>query len=66
MDVNSVPHTSARQIGRKLEELDRQIHDCLDDIRKNLRELEEVSGDGASRPANFADALRQALDKPSE
>ena len=38
-------HTSnTNVIGRKLDEMDRQIHTCLKDIRKNLKELEQVSG----------------------
>ena len=57
-------------IGRRLDELDRQIHTCLRDIRKNLKELEQVSGDEAPRqtPAKtgpdkrFADLLKTALD----
>ena len=38
-------------IGRRLDELDRQIHTCLKDIRKNLKELEQVSGQDDSAPA---------------
>ena len=64
-------------IGRRLDELDRQIHTCLRDIRKNLKELEQVSGDEDTRqpPATtgpdkrFADLLKTALedrDPPTE
>ncbi len=38
-------------IGRRLDELDRQIHTCLKDIRKNLKELEQVSSQDDSTPA---------------
>ena len=60
MELNPFTNANTRQIGRQLEQLDREIHDCLQDIRKNLRELEEVRGD-TKHPGNFADAFLQAL-----
>ena len=38
-------------MGRRLNELDRQIHTCLKNIRKNLKELEQISGQDDSAPA---------------
>ena len=59
-------------IGRRLDELDRQIHTCLRDIRRNLKELEQVSGDDdTSQPAatskpgagqQFAALLKTAIE----
>lgn len=47
--------SNSNVIGRRLDELDRQIHTCLKDIRKNLKELEQVSGhDDSVRPAAAA------------
>jgi hypothetical protein len=42
--------SNSNVIGRRLDELDRQIHTCLKDIRKNLKELEQVSGQDDSAP----------------
>jgi uncharacterized alpha-E superfamily protein len=48
-------HTSnTNVIGRKLDEMDRQIHTCLKDIRKNLKELEQVSGSEETARATAA------------
>ncbi len=39
-----IPHAAnTHLIGRQLAELDREIHSALQDIRRNLEELEEVS-----------------------
>ena len=43
--------SNSNVIGRRLDELDRQIHTCLKDIRKNLKELEQVSSQDDSTPA---------------
>ena len=65
-------NTSNLNVGRRLEELDRQIHTCLKDIRKNLKELEQVSGHDDSAPAKadkrFSTLFKAALqdqDPPS-
>jgi len=53
----------SHQLGRRLEEIDQQIHTCLRDIRRNLAELERVSeqGDGATGGDRFADVLGKAM-----
>ncbi len=61
----------SHQLGRRLEEIDRQISTCLTDIRRNLAELERVSqrGDaprtdgrlGGQSDGRFADALDKAM-----
>ena len=60
--------TPLTQIGRRLEELDQQIHTCLKDIRRNLAELESVSeneegaGDDGSG-GRFADMLKASISR---
>ena len=55
------------QIGRRLEELDQQIHTCLKDIRRNLAELERVSekeeGGGDRSGGGFADMLKASMSR---
>ena len=46
--AEGIPGTRPR-IWRRLEELDREIRDCLEDIRQTLRELEES---GKETPGN--------------
>ena len=59
----------SHQLGRRLEEIDRQIHTCLRDIRQNLAELERVSRRGetgrTAAPGSFADVLGKAMDANS-
>ncbi|MFH1567810.1 MAG: hypothetical protein ABIL09_07395, partial [Gemmatimonadota bacterium] len=56
----------SHQLGRRLEEIDRQIHTCLRDIRQNLAELERVSGRGetgrTAAPGRFADVLGKVME----
>ena len=54
------------RIGRRLEELDQQIHTCLRDIRHNLAELGKVSdkdtGLSSGAPdSQFADVLKSSI-----
>lgn len=53
----------SHQLGRRLEEIDRQIHTCLRDIRRNLAELERVSKrpDPPATGDSFADVLGEAM-----
>ena len=53
----------SHQLGRRLEEIDRQIHTCLRDIRRNMAELEHASRRGDAPPAGgrFADVLGDAI-----
>jgi len=53
----------SHQLGRRLEEIDRQISTCLTDIRRNLAELERVSqqGDTPRTGDRFADVLGKAM-----
>lgn len=57
--------SNSNVIGRRLDELDRQIHTCLKDIRKNLKELEQVSGHDDTAPAKadtrFSTLFKAAL-----
>lgn len=75
MSITPLSH----QLGRRLEEIDRQISTCLTDIRRNLAELERVSqrGDGPQisggqvngpqvggpSGGRFADVLGKAMDR---
>ena len=65
--------TGISQIGRRLEELDQQIHTCLRDIRHNLAELEKVSGWNSTASGGksehtpgtgrFADMLKSSISR---
>ena len=59
-----LPPLGNQQLGRQLAELDREIHDALKDIRRNMEELEAVSrrGDGVRPGQNFSDVLKDTLD----
>ena len=58
--------TTPVNIGRRLEELDQQIHTCLRDIRHNLAELEKVSDKDSGHSSGgsdsqFADMLKSSI-----
>ncbi|MEE2659720.1 MAG: hypothetical protein VX733_14525 [Candidatus Latescibacterota bacterium] len=59
-------------IDRRLQEIDREIHSALRNIRRNLEELEQASRSRSSTVAptssgdSFADLLRSALDSTAE
>ena len=58
------------RIGTRLNELNRQINDCLKDIRQYLEELEKASQEpssktAAARPRDFARLLQHELERPT-
>jgi len=57
----------SHQLGRRLEEIDRQIHTCLRDIRRNMSELEHASKrpDTPATGDTFADMLGDAMEGDS-
>lgn len=61
MELSPLSHSNTHQIGRQLEELDREIHDCLQNVRKNLKALEEANSGKTERPNDFSDTLKEAL-----
>ena len=48
-EVQGISGTRHR-IRRRLEELDREIRDCLEDIRQTLRELEKSGKENPGNP----------------
>ena len=62
MELSPITNT---HIDLRLQEIDRQIHTALQDIRRNLEELEEASRKSGSPDATgkgFSDILRDAID----
>ena len=59
-----LPPLGNQYIGRQLAQLDREIHNALKDIRRNMDELEAVSRqtDGVRPGQKFSDVLKDTLD----
>ena len=55
----------SRHFDLRLKELDQQIHNCLKDVRRNLRELEEAAQQppAGKQAPNFAQLLKDSLDQ---
>lgn len=55
----------SNQFGPRLEKLNREINAGLSEVRRHLKELEEVEKNQrvGGAPARFADVLKDSLDK---
>ena len=54
----------SNQFGPRLEKLNREINAGLSEVRRHLKELEEVEkNQNTGAPARFSDVLREPIDK---